>query len=78
MILYSIDILTVSHIDIQTSLVTILDYLSAYIIPWKLKGHTIYQLFDSTGVMDDTAYINFYHSDSVQYFITSESTLTLN
>ena len=70
--LYSIAILTISHIDSQVSLGTILDYLLLYTIPWKLRGHGIYQLFYSTGVMGDLFYSKIYHSNSVPCFITSE------
>ena len=68
---YSISIPTVSHIDIRTAPGTILYYLLPYIIPWKLIGCTIDQLFDSTGVMDDIVYREIYRSDSVQFLLTS-------
>ena len=64
--LYSIAIPTVSHIDSQMALGTILDDLFPYIIPWKLIGHPIDQLFESTGSMDDLVYRDFYHSGSVE------------
>ena len=43
--LYSIYLPTVSHIDIQATLGTVLDDLFTYIIPWKLIGHAIDQNF---------------------------------
>ena len=49
--LYSIAIPTVSHIDNKTALVTIVYDLLSYIIPRKLRGNEIYQIFDSTGIM---------------------------
>ena len=50
--LYSIDILTVSHIDIQTELGTILGEILTYIILCKSIGHAINQLFDSSGIIE--------------------------
>ena len=54
--LYSIYLPTVSHIDIQATLGTVLDDLFTYIIPWKLIGHAIDQNFWSTSVTDDIVY----------------------
>ena len=76
--IYSIYLLTVSHIDSQAALGTILDDLLNYIIIWKFIEHTIDQLFDSTDAMDYLTHSDSYHSDSVECFITPDSTLTLN
>ena len=54
-----------------------MDELLPYIIPCKLIEHTIYQLFDSTSIIDVIFYGENYHSDSVQCFLALESTLTL-
>ena len=70
--LYYIDIPTISHIDIKMELGTIVYDLLTFNIPFKLRGHTLDQIFDSTGVMYDLVYNNSYHSDSVQCLITSE------
>ena len=50
---YYINIPTVSHIDSQTSLETILDHLLLYIIPCKTRGHSIDHIFDSYNIMND-------------------------
>ena len=69
--LYYISIPALLYIDIQTARGTILDYLFPYIIPWKLIGHEIDQIFDLNDVMYDIVYCQRYHRESVQLFITS-------
>ena len=44
----------------------------------KPIGHAIDKLSGSTGVIDDLIYRYSYHSNPVQCFLTSESTLSLN
>ena len=63
---HPIDKATISQIDSQTALGAILDDLLPYIIPYKLRGYSIEQLYDSTGVMDYIVYSGRYHINSVQ------------
>ena len=56
----------------------ILNVLLPYIIPCKFRVHAIDELYDSTSVIGNLYYCDNYHGESVQLFITSESTITIN
>ena len=58
---YSIYIPSVSHIDSQTVLGTILDHLLSYRILRKLRRHATEQLFNLTNNVCDLVYSNNYH-----------------